>query len=324
MSTPDPATTHDAGPAATWSRTDVAITAADGVELAAWLYLPAGASAERPVPGVVMNHGFSATRHMALPRFAEVFAAHGLAVVVNDHRNLGDSGGEPRQEIDPFAQMLDTRTVLGWLAERPEVDAERLGLWGSSFSGGEAICLGAVDRRIKAVVANAPYAAMGDLDAADLGATAERFEAIAAVLDGRAPRPADPVIGPMPVVREPGSDIGGFLDQPESSEWFLANGGPGTAWHNEVTVRFGSTPPFDPGACVARIAPTPLLMVVAREDRVADAGEALRTFAAAREPKLLELVDGHHFSDYQGPGFDAAVAATTAFLVEHLRADDHG
>ncbi|MCU0310493.1 MAG: alpha/beta hydrolase [Acidimicrobiales bacterium] len=298
-------------------RIDVAFPTDDGVTLAGWLYRPDPFPGEVG-PGVVMNHGFSATRHMGLPGFAEAIAARGVTVLVYDHRNLGDSGGEPRQEIDPWAQMLDARTALTWLGGRPEVDPDRLGLWGSSFSGGEAICLAAVDRRIRAVVANVPFAGSGRVDDGDLAATAERFAAIAAVLDRRSPRPDDPVLGPMPVVRAPGSDVAGFLDQPESAEWFLSNGGPESGWHNSVTVRFSADPPFDPGACIARISPTPLLVLVARDDRVADAEVALRAFDAAREPKQLVMLAGHHFADYQGPGFEQAAVATAEFFARHL------
>ena len=64
----------------------VTITTADGVDLAGDLWLPAGASGSDPVPGVVMSHGFSATRAMALPAFAAAFAAAGIAVCLYDHR----------------------------------------------------------------------------------------------------------------------------------------------------------------------------------------------------------------------------------------------
>jgi hypothetical protein len=59
-------------------------------------------------------------------------------------------------------------------------------------------------------------------------------------------------------------------------------------------------------------------MVVASEDRVADAAVALATFEGAGEPKQLELVEGHHFADYQGPGFERAAATTADFFARHL------
>ncbi len=299
------------------SPTTVPIPAADGTTLAADLWLPEGASSERPVPGLVMSHGFSATRHMALPSFAEAFAAAGIAVCLYDHRCLGGSAGEPRQAIDPWRQTLDMGVVLGWLAERPEVDGDRLGVWGSSFSGGEAIVLGATDRRLRAVVANAPFAGLGDLDPADTEAAEARYRAIAEVMAGDRPVPTGDPIGPMAVVLEPGADGPAFLPQPESSEWFLAHG-PGTGWENRFTLTMTADPPFDPLVCARHVAPAALLMVVATDDRVAPTATALEAFERAREPKRLEMVEGHHFVDYQGEGFDHAVAVMTAFLLEHL------
>ena len=76
---------------------------AEGTTLRGWFYPAAGGSA--PAPVVVMAHGFSAVKEMYLDSFAEVFAAAGLSVVVFDNRCFGDSDGEPRQEIDPWAQV---------------------------------------------------------------------------------------------------------------------------------------------------------------------------------------------------------------------------
>src|SRR6478735_6492792 len=295
----------------------ISIPAPDGVLLAGDLFLPEGASAASPVPGVVMSHGFSATRGMALPHFAAAFADAGIAVVLYDHRNLGDSGGEPRQDIDPWRQTLDMRHVVAWLADRPEVDPVRLGAWGSSFSGGEVLALGAVDRRLKAVVANAPFAGLGDLDPNDTDAIESRYELIAEVLGGeRAVPTADP-LGPMAVVQEPGVEGGAFMAQPESAEWFLAVG-PDAGWENRCTVTFTSDPPFDPFVCARHIAPTALLMVIATEDAVAPHEVARTTFASALEPKQVEFVEGHHFSPYGGAGMDRTIAVTTQFLLTHL------
>jgi uncharacterized protein len=67
-----------------------------GEECAAWLYRPA---AEGPAPCVVMAHGFSLTRHDGLAAYAERLAEAGAAVLVFDHRYLGDSGGNARAAL---------------------------------------------------------------------------------------------------------------------------------------------------------------------------------------------------------------------------------
>ena len=63
-------------------------------------------------PTVVMAHGFSAVKEMYLDDYAEVFAAAGLNALVFDNRNFGASDGEPRQEIDPWAQVRDYRHAI--------------------------------------------------------------------------------------------------------------------------------------------------------------------------------------------------------------------
>jgi uncharacterized protein len=84
-------------------RKDVEFKTQDGVRLAAWHYLPDQNSGK--VPTIVMAHGFCAVKEMYLDRFAEVFAEGGLGALVFDNRNFGASGGEPRQEIDPWEQV---------------------------------------------------------------------------------------------------------------------------------------------------------------------------------------------------------------------------
>ena len=110
---------------------------AEGVTLRGWLYTPDGAGG--PAPTVVMAHGFSAVKEMYLDRFAEAFASAGLAALVFDNRNFGASDGEPRQEIDPWAQVRDYRHAITYAETRDEVDAGRIGIWGSSYSGGHVL-----------------------------------------------------------------------------------------------------------------------------------------------------------------------------------------
>jgi fermentation-respiration switch protein FrsA (DUF1100 family) len=291
---------------------------AHGVRLRGDLYLPSTGTG--PFPGIVMAHGFSATRRMGLEGFARCFAAAGMAVLSYDHRNLGDSDGEPRQLINPWAQARDYRYALTWLAGRQEVDPARLGIWGSSYSGGEVLVVAAIDERVKAVVANAPFAGLSR-DPVPAAEADEKFAAMRRALEdetGRGPADAGDVIGPMAVVDESGGPA--FLPQPESARWFLNVGGaPDSGWQNTFTLQsMGGDVAFDPSICVPRIAPAALLMVVASEDRLAATDVAITAYSRAGQPKRLELLEGDHFVDYDGPAFDKASAAMREFLLEHL------
>ncbi len=269
-----------------------------------------------------MAHGFSAVKEMGLDRYGEVFAEAGLAVLAYDHRNFGASDGEPRQEINPWAQARDYRHALSWLAAQDGVDPDRIGIWGSSFSGGEVLAVGACDERARAVVANVPFAGLPGVGYDDPDDRAARFERLRdALLDESGQGPADRSdlpIGPVAVVEQEGIELPAFLPQAESSEWFLMLAGL-TSWRNEVTVvSLLSDPPWDPGVCVEHISPTPLLMVVTTDDHLAETAISLAAFERAREPKQLELIVGHHFVVYDGPEFARASAAARDFFLRHL------
>jgi fermentation-respiration switch protein FrsA (DUF1100 family) len=306
------------------TRHDVELEGHGGVVLRGWLHLPDPGTASGA--GVVVAHGFSAVKEMRLDRFAEVFCDAGLAVLTYDHRNLGASDGEPRQQINPWAQARDYGFALRWLAERTEVDADRLGIWGSSYSGGEVMVVGACDDRVKAVVANVPFAGLPGVDYSDPAEVEARFQRVrVALLDDSGTGPADTEqmpVGPMAVVIEPGDDRPAFLPQPESSEYFLifAEHGPEpTSWRNDVTVvSMLSDPLWDPGVCAGSIAPTPLMMVVASHDDLAETSVAVAAFDRAGDPKELVMVEGHHFVPYEGAEFERAAGAAARFFIQHL------
>src|SRR5271166_2927278 len=137
-------------------RKDIEFKTQDGLTLKGWHYLPDRLSGKAPT--IVMAHGFSAVKEMYLDKFAEAFSAAGLAALVYDNRNFGASDGEPRQEIDPWQQVRDYRHAITWIGSRPEIDAGRIGVWGSSYSGGHVLTVAAIDRRVKCVVSQVPLA----------------------------------------------------------------------------------------------------------------------------------------------------------------------
>ena len=78
----------------------------------------------------------------------------GFAALIFDYRRMGASDGEPRQHIDPWDQIEDFKNAITFASNQPELDSDRIGIWGISYSGGHVLIIGATDPRVKAVVSN--------------------------------------------------------------------------------------------------------------------------------------------------------------------------
>src|ERR1700733_5677776 len=107
--------------------------------ISAWLYRPEGPDSpdlEGPAPLLVMAHGLGAVRTMRLDAYAERFSEAGYACLVFDYRNFGDSEGAPRQLLDIRMQLQDWTVAVAYARTLPGIDPDRIGLWGTSFSGG--------------------------------------------------------------------------------------------------------------------------------------------------------------------------------------------
>ena len=137
----------------TVNRSDADFTS-NGTRCAAWLYRP-GATESPPV--VVMAHGFGGERDWRLPAFAERFAARGMAVLLFDYRRFGDSDGHPRNLITPKGHVNDWLAAIRHVRQLDSVDANRLALWGTSFSGGHVLAAAARDGDVSALVMQAPF-----------------------------------------------------------------------------------------------------------------------------------------------------------------------
>jgi uncharacterized protein len=296
------------------SRRDVEFDA-EGVALRGWLYEAEGSGA--PGAAVVMAHGFSAVKEMYLDSFAEVFAAAGLHVLVFDNRGFGASDGEPRQEIDPWAQVRDYRHAITYLSTVPGVDSRRIGIWGSSYSGGHVLVVAAIDRRVKAVVSQVPLVSGHDnlraLVRADfIAGFRDQFDAdrLARFHGGR---PAMvPVVDKDPLAPS-------ALPTPDSWEWFTKTGSTrAPAWRNEVTLRSVEMfTEYEPGSYLPYISPTPLLLLVAAGDHLVPSELAIAAFDKAHQPKELIILPGGHFDAYT-KGFEASSGQARDWFTRHL------
>jgi len=292
---------------------------AEGTTLRGWFY-PAGGAREGAAgtsPAVLMAHGFSAVKEMYLDKFAEVFAEAGLNVVVFDNRGFGASDGEPRQEIDPWAQVRDYRHAVTYASTLPEVDPARIGIWGSSYSGGHVLVVAAIDRRVKAVVSQVPLVSGHDnlraLVRADfIAGLREQFDADRLARFGGEPPVMVPVVDEDPLAPS-------ALPTPDSWQWFTETGkNLAPAWRNEVTLRSVEMfTEYEPASYLPYISPTPLLMLVAFGDHLVPSELATAAFERAREPKRLIVLPGGHFDAYVA-GFAAASGHARDWFVQHL------
>jgi fermentation-respiration switch protein FrsA (DUF1100 family) len=280
----------------------------EGTRLAARLYRPTGAA---DVPAVVMAHGFSAVMEQLAPQ-AEALRAAGFAVLAFDHPCFGLSEGSPRGEVDPQRQLRAWRDAVSFVRTVDGLDRDRIGLWGSSFSGGHVIQAGALDPRVRCVVSQVPFVAGWDLIASRPDAdafiallVAERERRFAGepptMLRVTAAEPDAPCAFPGETARR-------FFDEEKFP-----------TWNNAVTLSsFEYVRGYEPGLWAHRLAPRGLLVIVAEDDRVTPVLPVLEAFARAGEPKRLVRVPGDHFEVYDGPGFDLAMAAAIGWFREQM------
>lgn len=141
-------------------RQNIEFKNSDGVTLRGWFYTPDNAPAGQKLPTLVLAHGFTALKEMTLDFYAESFtSALPINCLVYDHRGFGESDhvpGQPRGELVPMLQISDYSDAITYAATRPEVDADKIGIWGTSYSGGHVLTVAAIDRRVKVVLSQGP------------------------------------------------------------------------------------------------------------------------------------------------------------------------
>jgi len=151
----------------------------DGVPCYARIFFPKGFTASASTPGVVLAQGWAGT-HFSIEKYGARFAERGLVAMVIDYRGWGLSDGfvstvektggnddvritRPKTDIVlkrtrliPMKQVEDYRNAISYLQGEAGVNPERIGIWGSSFAGGNVIVVAALDSRVKAIVGQVP------------------------------------------------------------------------------------------------------------------------------------------------------------------------
>jgi hypothetical protein len=123
------------------------------------LYLPkSSSSGTQRHAAIILAHGLGATIEMRLDAFAERFASAGFACLAFDYRCFGQSTGLPRGLIDANRQVEDWIAAFHYISRLDSIDPSKIGLFGTSFSGGHVARVGALlGNRIAAIISQCPF-----------------------------------------------------------------------------------------------------------------------------------------------------------------------
>jgi uncharacterized protein len=285
------------------------------------LYLPE--NKVQPYSIIIMTHGFTATINgMVADNYAEEFCKSGFAVLLYDHLNFGISDGFPRQEMNKWLQARGYIDALNYVSTLSVVDKNNIALWGDSMSGGEVLLVGAIDNRIKAIVAQVP--ACGD-DPPPEDKDNLLFKSMVDYLKhGNVMGTPETTIGPIPVVSCDQIGTPSLKKPLTAFRWFIEYGGRyNTGWKNSATfVDPNAVTIFHPGICAKYIKASVLIMIAAKDEMEGASSDISRSvYDQITSPKELIEIDGGHFGLLYYPGalFDEASKAQCNFLKIHLQ-----
>jgi dipeptidyl aminopeptidase/acylaminoacyl peptidase len=135
----------------------VSFVTEDGVPLAGWLIGPDHPG--KKTPGIIICHGLGANRS-DFTDLAVMLARRGYWVLAFDFRAHGESGGS-RSSLGHHEQK-DVLAALAFLAERPGIDRNRIGIFGFSLGGSTAILTAARTGKFAAVAADSSFTSLRD------------------------------------------------------------------------------------------------------------------------------------------------------------------
>jgi hypothetical protein len=221
-------------------------------------------------------------------------------------------------------QAEDYRNGVSFLQRTQGVDPEHIGIWGSSNSGGTVIHAAAVDRRIKAVVAQVPvvdhYRWMRWLRS-----QREWWELLARVEEDRVLR-YDTGKG----ARIPVSTADTFCYRPLlTGRAVTKSAKSGGAAPNPPRLAPGATDvliesvekalEFSATSVIDRIAPRALSIITTKDDDAHPIEQIVQAYEMAKEPKNLTLLDMYVLDVYAEPGMSVALGKAVEWFDKFLK-----
>ena len=285
----------------------------EGTRLSGDLFLPDDLNPREQRAGILLCHGYTGVRNLYLPDTAKALTDAGYVVLTFDYKGWGDSDG-PKARLSPYGRVLDSQAALTFLGAQSMVDADRLGIYGTSYGGATVVWTAAVDPRAKVVVS---VVGIGNGrrwmrsvrhpdEFADLLARSEQ-DRIQRVLTGKS---------------EYVDRNSVLLPDRQSLELATAARKNNPNAVGEIPLEYiDDTLGFHPEWIVDKISPRPVLFITSDDDRLVPPDESEALYAKAGQPKKLITLKGWgHYEIYTGEAFRQVIEPTLSWYREHLPA----
>lgn len=285
----------------------------EGYKLVGDVYSPDDLGPNEQRAGIVLCHGYTGVKDLYLPDNARVLTEAGYMVLAFDYKGWGDSEG-PRSRLAPYSRVADVQAALTYFATLPEVDPERLGIYGTSYGGATVVWVGAIDARVKCIVS-----VVGIGHGRRWMRSVRRPDEWHDLLErSRQDRIKRAVTGQSEFVER--SEI--LLPDRQSAELAAAARRENPAAVNTIPLEYvDDTLSFHPEWVVDKIAPRPILFITSNNDRLVPPEESEQLYARAGEPKKLIILKRYgHYEVYAEPAFSEVMQPTLAWFQEYLPA----
>lgn len=285
----------------------------EGVRLVGDVYDPDNLRPGERRAAVVLCHGYTGIKDLYLPDNARVLNEAGYVAMTFDYKGWGESAGS-RSRLAPYSRVADVQAAITFAGTLPEVDPDRVGIYGTSYGGATAVWTAAIDTRVRCVVS-----VVGIGHGARWMRSVRRPDEWHDLLNrGARDRIKRAVQGESELVKR--EEI--LLPDRQSAELAAAarKNVPGAV--SAIPLEYvDETAQFHPEWIVDKIAPRPVLFITTDNDRLVPPEESKALFARAGEPKKLVVLKGYgHYEVYTEPAFTEVMAATLAWYAEHLPA----
>jgi hypothetical protein len=285
----------------------------EGVKLDGDLFVPDDMKPGQKRAGIVLCHGYTGVKDLYLPDNAAELNRAGYVVLTFDYKGWGKSEGS-RSRLAPYSRVADVQAAITFLGLQPPCDRQRIGIYGTSYGCATVVFAAAIDLRVKCTIGVVGMGHGGRWMRSvrrpdewhDLLVRSEQ-DRERRVLSGQSEF----------VARE---EI--LLPDRQSAELAAkARAGNSNAVGTIPMEFVDETLSFHPEWVVDKIAPRPLLLIAAGNDRLVPPEDCQSLFEHAKEPKKLVVLPGvGHYQVYAKPAFDDVMRETIAWLGQHLPA----